>query len=821
MTLVHPSPDLDLAAEFLHVLYADVDDGWITLFSARDGRTKVDWYTVDHLDDAAARAVARSNQDADVWFGVATRHERLTSGRGGADDCHQIAGLWLDLDVAGPRHRNTDGLPPTLEDAYRILDRFPYPPSFVINSGGGLQPWWFLSEPVDVDPELLRRWHQTWARIAAETGGWRIDNVSDPARVMRVPGTLNRKLPDDPALVTVAAGGGTRYALTDLAELLDDTPPPPVSSPGLTKFDADDLRPGDEFNATHTGNDVLAAAGWHHHRDLPGGDTAWRRPGKPDPRTIHSAIVYNDGHICCYSDALSDTRLEQHRSYDPWGAHVTINHGGDWTAAAKAWRADHPSTTPPREDWTAFDDLLDPHTDAELNVPAAVDEANMAAAFADHIAGRYLYCAQLGGWFAWDTRRWRRDHDEAVYETCRRWVLALGQQMFLRSDVDNDQVRKVASYRSASKINNVITLTRRIDGIVAAAAEFDQHPDLLCARNGVIDLHTGELQPHDPALRLTRLTDTDYRPEAVHNDVQAVLETVETDVRAWLQTMFGYAATGHVSEDLMPVFDGTGSNGKTTLLAAVSAALGEHAKAAPDKLLMQSGHDEHPTLIADLFGRRLVYIEETAEGGALRVEKMKALTGGSELSARYMRQDYFTFTPTHQLVVATNHRPAVNSTEYATWRRLRLVPFPHRYTAPENARPGDRVVDRGLRHRLTAGQGQREATLAWIVAGAVRWHRDGLGDCPTVTAATREWQRSEDVILRFIEDRCELGTGLSARSQELHREYAAWCEVEGRPSSSNKEFTKRMEAHDVAAQLEFRKTRNGAVWFGLGVRDAF
>ncbi len=818
MTLLEPAPDTDLAAAFLDALYRDVDTGWITLFSAKAGATKVDWYTVDQINQAAARAIARSNQGADVWFGVATRHERLTQGRGGADDCHQIAGLWLDLDVAGPRHRDSTNLPATLEDAYRILDRFQHPPSFVIESGGGLQPWWFLDEPATVDPELLRRWHQTWARIAAETGGWRIDNVSDPARVMRVPGTLNRKLPDQPAPVHLATGDGTRYPLSELAELLDDTPPPPAPTPHATSYDADDLRPGDEFNATHTGNDVLAAAGWHHHRNLPGGDTAWRRPGKPDPRTIHSAIVYNDGHICSYSDTTSDTRLEKHRSYDPWGAHVTINHGGDHAAAARAWRAEHPGR-PPKEDWSAFADLLNPDDGSgpTLPIPAAVDDANMAAAFAAYIEGRFLHCAQLGGWFAWDGRRWKRDHAKAARETCRRWVLTLGQQMW-RSDTDPELVRKMTSYKHKARIEAVVELASGIDRIVADSHEFDQHPDLLCARNGVINLRTGALEPHDPALRLTRLTDIDYRPDAHHSDVQAVLEVVDADVATWLQTMFGYAATGHVREDLMPVFDGTGSNGKTTLLAAVSAALGEHAKAAPDKLLMDAGN-EHPTLIADLFGRRLVYIEETAEGGSLKVERMKALTGGGELSARYMRQDYFTFTPTHQLVIATNHRPAVNSTEHATWRRLRLVPFPHRYTSESEARPGDRIIDRGLRHRLTTGEGQREATLAWVVAGAVRWHRDGLDHCPAIATATDAWRLSEDVILRFIEDRCELAPGLSTRSSELHSEYTKWCEHEGRPSSSNKEFTKRIEAHDVAEQLEFRKTRNGAVWFGIGVTD--
>jgi len=815
LTVIEPLPDTRTAAAFLHAVYRDVDHGHISLFSARGADTTVDWFTTSQTDQLADQAIAHSHTGRDVWFGVATRYEPLGARRGGADDCHQITALWLDVDVAGPRHRNNDLLPPTLDDAYAIVDRFEARPSLIVESGGGLQPWWLLDEPVPVDPEILRRWHITWSRLADELGGWRIDNVSDPARVMRVPGTLNHKIAGDPAEVVIAEATEIRYSLSDIVELLDDTPPPEIRPPAATTFDADDLRPGDEYNATHTGNHVLAAAGWHHHRQVPDG-TLWRRPGKPDPRALHSAVVYNDGHTCCYSDTTADTKLDKHRSYDPWGLHVAINHAGDFAAAAKAWRTEHPKARPV-EDWTFVGDP-DDGSGAELEVPTSVDDANMAAAFGRIIDGRYLHCGQLGGWYRWDGRRWAHDHTEAVYETCRRWVLTLGAQMF-RSGIDDEKIKQVTRYRTKAKIDAVVVLARRLRNIAANVDEFDKHPHLLCARNGTIDLRTGALAGHDPQLRITKIVDVDYQPDAHHPDVDAVLDVVTPAVRSWLQQLLGYAATGHVSEDLMPVLDGTGSNGKTTLLTAVSAALGEYAAPASAKLLMKSGHDEHPTLIADLHGRRLVYVEETAEGGALRTEAMKALTGGSELKARFMRADYFSFTPTHQLVVATNHRPAVNSTEHATWRRLRLVPFPHRYTRAEDARPGDRIVDRGLRARLRTGERQRAAMLAWIVAGAGAWHRDGIVDCPEITEATAEWRRSEDVILRFFEDRCELTPGASVRSSELHRAYAAWCEHEGRPSSSNKELTKRIEAHDVAVDLDLRKTRQGAVWFGLGVSD--
>jgi putative DNA primase/helicase len=391
-----------------------------------------------------------------------------------------------------------------------------------------------------------------------------------------------------------------------------------------------------------------------------------------------------------------------------------------------------------------------------------------------------------------------------------------------RDDASGRDLAACARYRDMRTLARMVTAARRLDGVVATPDEFDQHPDLLVCRNGVVDLRTGDLGHHEPGLRLTKLTDVDYHPDITHPDVDAVLEVVTDDVRDWLHVLFGYAATGLVNEDVMPVFDGTGSNGKTTLLGAVTAALDEYACPAPARLLMKGSHDEHPTLIADLYGRRFVTIEETAEGGSLAVERMKAITGGSTIKARFMRCDYFAFESTHQLVVATNHRPAVNSTEHATWRRLRLVPFPHRFVKPEHARPGDRTVDKRLRERLH-DQPQRQAMLAWIVAGAVRWYTNGLHDCAEIDAATEAWRNAEDVIYRFVTDRCEIGLGTSTKSTDLHRAYVNWCEAEKRAAGSNKELTKRLQDHDLVTEggVELRHTNQGNVWFGISLRPGF
>lgn len=452
-------------------------------------------------------------------------------------------------------------------------------------------------------------------------------------------------------------------------------------------------------------------------------------------------------------------------------------------------------------------------------MPTGWTDAEVAEAFADSIRGRYLWCRELG-WFRWDGRRWERDANESVFEEARRWAISLGEAELNADHTDANVLKKVAIYKGKARQDAVVTLARRQHGIAARPEEFDQHPDLIVCTNGVVDLRTGQLGDHDPELLITKMTEVDFDPYAGHPDVDQLLEVLDPPERDWMARLIGYAATGHVDEDVLPVFDGGGSNGKTTVLEAVKEALGDYATTASTRLVMASAHNEHATLEADLFGRRLVAIEETPEGGALRVERIKALTGGGKVKARFIARDQFEFTATHQLVIASNHRPRINSTEFAVWRRLRLVPFPYRYRPADEAGADDRVLDRQLRRRLT-GKAQKEAMLAWIVAGAVAWYRDGLGSTAAIDAATEAWRLGEDVLANFIADRLEFTPAASIRGGDLYATYRSWCESEGRPPKSAKNFKVDFLEHPtvIEANVEHARPQNKSTFKGVARRS--
>lgn len=463
-----------------------------------------------------------------------------------------------------------------------------------------------------------------------------------------------------------------------------------------------------------------------------------------------------------------------------------------------------------------------PAPERESQVPAPTtptswSDAHVGEAFGESLRDRWRFCRALGGWLGWDGRRWVVDQGEAVHEEFRQWIIVLGSQLW-QSSANADTMKAVARYRDKGKIDAAVTIARRLPWIAATASEFDAHPHLLNVHNGIVDLRDGTLGPHDPAMRLTRLAGAEYHPNAAHADTTKVLEALEPDVRSWVQQLIGSAAFGSIVDDVLAIFDGQGSNGKTAILKGAAHALGDYAAPASVRLLMSRGvNDEHPTLIADLFGRRLVYVEETPEGGALRMEQVKNLTGGGALKARFIARDYFEFEPTHTIVVATNHRPAVNASDHAAWRRLRLVPFRHTYRLPHEAQPGDRIADRGLRTRL-GHPAQRQAMLAWIVAGAVAVHTEGgLGACEAIDQATSEWRRSEDVIHAWWDDSIEPGVAVAAG--EVYRSYVTWCHDNGRHPSSNKEFAKRLTDHDLYSKngVTKRSTSGGAFYYGIAL----
>ena len=257
---------------------------------------------------------------------------------------------------------------------------------------------------------------------------------------------------------------------------------------------------------------------------------------------------------------------------------------------------------------------------------------------------------------------------------------------------------------------------------------------------------------------------------------------------------------GRVREHILPIFTGTGSNGKSTFTEAVSSALGDYAMQADPTLLMASRSDSHPTGQAALQGRRLAICMETAQGRHLDAPTAKQLTGGDTITARYMRQDFFSFEPSHTILMITNHKPVVDGSDDALWRRLVVVPF-------EEVFSGDQIQP-DLKEQL---ESEPDAILSWMIEGWIIYQKSGLLIPDGVRAATDAYKADSDAVGRFIDERLyptQFGKVVSSR---LFAEWQKWCATNGEESSTQKAFSEELTRRGY----EKTRTGSGMVWQGF------
>lgn len=417
-------------------------------------------------------------------------------------------------------------------------------------------------------------------------------------------------------------------------------------------------------------------------------------------------------------------------------------------------------------------------------------------------------------WLAWDGRRWLVDQTGEAERTVKDVARAVTRRAAedLAGSEDDAQAKAAlkAALRleSAAAVRGTLALAGTELGIAVSPDRLDAHPQLLNVANGVVDLDTGELLNHDRDLLLTKIAAASYYPETDPADAapefHAFLERIQPDssMREFLARLVGHALLGRVVEHLLPVLWGSGANGKSTFINAMMGALGDYAATTDPGLLIDRGHEAHPTGQADLFGRRVAFTHETDDRRRLAEGTVKRLTGGDKVKARRMREDFWEFEPSHSLFMVTNHRPTVQGDDEGIWRRLLLVPFTERIP------PAEQNPDLGA--ELAA---EADGILSWLVRGHAEWRRTGLAAPETVTSATKEYRQDEDSLARFLEQRCVVHPTASVRSSPLYAEWSSWCTAEGVPPGTQTALGRALANRG----FENAKSQGTKVWRGIGL----
>ena len=353
---------------------------------------------------------------------------------------------------------------------------------------------------------------------------------------------------------------------------------------------------------------------------------------------------------------------------------------------------------------------------------------------------------------------------------------------------------------AAHRERSVVSLARGI--VEVNGADLDPDPDLLNCQNGIVNLITSELYPHDPHRLMSKIAGADYRPWYEHRDWKQALQALPEDVRDWYQVRLGQAITGHMCpDDRLVICQGGGSNGKTTVNITTARAAGSYYLLASDRVLL-ANPDQHPTELMDLMGVRYAVAEETPEARRLAVARLKKTIGTPEITARRIHKDGVTFKATHSFFLSTNYRPMVEETDLGVWRRLCLVKFPYTFVqVPEEvATPDDVLGDPTLRERCKDDPDVWAAALAWMVEGARKWYENNRvmpEDPVKVVVDTWEWREESDQVLSYIADRIKFDPERHIATQDLLNDVNDWLKTRGHHTWSDKTLAARFGDHET------------------------
>lgn len=501
--------------------------------------------------------------------------------------------------------------------------------------------------------------------------------------------------------------------------------------------------------------------------------------------------------------------------YSPPGAAI-IQRGQKAGAAAKDGTAKN-GDRPPGDGSQESDGR---QADGGAKKPSTQDFALTDIGNGQRLAARHgadlRFCHAWEKWLIWDGQRWQKDDTGEIDRRAKETAQHIYQEAASCLDTarQTDLAKHALRSQSHARVQSMIALANSEPGIPARAAEWDQYPWLLACDNGTVNLKTGRLQDSRREDMGTKRAGTHYDPAAAAPRWEAFLETVlpDAETRAFFQRAAGYTLTGDVSEQCLFFLYGSGSNGKSTALRALMDTLGsgEYAlQAAPDLLIAREGGAGGPNNdVAELQGTRLVATIEVEDGKRMAEGLVKQITGGDLIKARFMRQDFFQFVPTHKIFLAANHKPAIRGQDVAIWRRIKMVPF--------DVQIADADKDPHLADKLRA---ERPGILAWAVRGCLAWQKQGLAAPAAVVEATAAYQAGEDVLGDFLGECCLLRPSLRVTAAALYTAYVKWAEDNSERSLSKKNFGARLQEGRRIFPGTGIGPKSARGWEGIGLVD--
>ncbi|MGE6551282.1 phage/plasmid primase, P4 family [Bacillus mycoides] len=400
------------------------------------------------------------------------------------------------------------------------------------------------------------------------------------------------------------------------------------------------------------------------------------------------------------------------------------------------------------------------------------------------------YCNELE-WLIWNGKHWCEDSKRQIEAITAKTLRALyaeakAEEDKYQSKMLHDWAKKCE--RRTIRINSILDVRPMVS---VKKKELDSHSFLFNCDNGVIDLKNGELLPHDRDLLLTKMSPIKYDKNAQCPNWKAFLESIfkthtgeaDHELINYLQKAIGYSLTGVTKEQVMFFLFGNGRNGKSTFINIIQDLLGDYGRQTNSDTFLKKRNDSGINNdVARLDGARFVSAVESEEGQQLSEALVKQITGGEKMSARFLRQEYFEFTPEFKVFFTTNHKPIVKGSDEGIWRRIMLIPFT--ITIPKDK------IDYDLPDKLAK---EMPGVLRWAVEGCMKWQTEGLRAPEAVKAATAEYREDMDILAPFIDENCTVNSSVRIEAKSMYENYTKWCYQNNELELKNRAFYRQLE----------------------------
>lgn len=424
------------------------------------------------------------------------------------------------------------------------------------------------------------------------------------------------------------------------------------------------------------------------------------------------------------------------------------------------------------------------------------DEAGMADLFSECYQNDTRYCPEAKSWYTYDSGRWQKDVGSLLVSSKIKEFVRL---MALYCGEIPDEEKRKQYMGFVSKMGDRRFRDRMMkdaaDSMTIAAAEFDTHPYLINCKNGTYDLETMTFREHDWKDFLTMQTNFDYTMQEVTCPrwEQFIKEVTQDnkDKADYLQRALGYSILGTGKEECMFILHGkTTRNGKSTMLDAIQHLLGDYSTVAPVELICRNERQKNAEaanpVLARLKGKRMVTMSESDTAGKLDEATIKQYTGGEDITARELYQSAITFKPQFTMWLSCNDLPAVKDKSLFASDRVRVIEFNRHFS--------DEEQDKGLKDYFETPEAMK-GIFTWLVTGYFKYRRFGLKMCDDMKKVIKQYEKDNDLVLQFLEEKCEGTDEGYTKAKTLYDNYKIWCKSNGYYVCSMKKFNAELTTH--------------------------